>query len=193
MARYEKDHHGKTHEAIINAASAMIRTKGFDGAGIVDVMKAVGLTHGGYYSHFPDKPAMLKAAVERAMDETPKTLARLVNVAKSREDISYVVDGYLSDVRVEEVAAGCPAAAFGSELHRQTDAIKAAFLKGASDASSELGAYFSGAGSAKSEQAWGAYAMLFGALILMRTTEDAGLRNEMRQCVAANLEKLAAT
>ena len=87
-------------------------------------------------------------------------------------------------------AAGCPAAGFGSEVHRQTDAIKASFLKGASEASIELGTYFSGAPGAK--QAWGSYAMLFGALILMRATEDASLRNEMRQCVAANLEKLAA-
>jgi TetR/AcrR family transcriptional regulator, transcriptional repressor for nem operon len=192
MARYAKDHHDKTHEAIINAASGLIRSQGLDGTGITDVMKAVGLTHGGFYAHFPDKPSMLKAAVERAIDETPKTLARLVNIAKSRQDISYVVDGYLADLRVEEVSAGCPAAGFGSELHRQPEAIKAAFLKGASGAAAELGTYFSGGGTSKPEHAWGAYAMLFGALVLMRTTEDAGLRNEMRQCVAANLEKLAA-
>ena len=59
-------------------------------------------------------------------------------------------------------------------------------------AAAELGAYFSGGGVSKPEHAWGAYAMLFGALVLMRATDDAGLRNEMRQCVAANLERLAA-
>ena len=190
MSRYKKDHHDKTHEAIINAASALIRQTGMDGTSVVDVMKSVGLTHGGFYAHFPDKTALLKAAVERAIDETPKTLARLVNIAQSRQDTNYVVDGYLSDLRVEEVAGGCPAAGFGSEMHRQPDEIKQVFLAGATGAAKALGVCFSGSGIAKQEQAWGAYAMLFGALMLMRATDDASLRNEMRQCVAANLQAL---
>lgn len=192
MTRYAKDHHAKTHEAIINAASALIRTKGIDESSVVDVMKSIGLTHGGFYAHFPDKPALMKAAVERAVGETPKVMARLVNIAKSRQDTGYVAEGYLADLRVEEVSGGCAAAGFASELHRQPEEIKATFLKGATAAAAELGTCFSGAGAANPDHAWGAYAMLFGALILMRTTQDAGLRNEMRQCVAANLEKLAA-
>ena len=193
MSRYKKDHHDKTHEAIINAASALIRHTGMDGTSVVDVMKSVGLTHGGFYAHFPDKPALLKAAVERAIGETPKVMARLVNIAQSRQDTRYVVDGYLSELRVDEVAGGCPAAGFGSEMHRQPEEIKDVFLKGASEAATVLGTYFSGGGAAKPEQAWGAYAMLFGALILMRATDDTALRNDMRQCVAANLQALAKT
>ncbi len=48
---------------IVEVAAEMFRERGFDGIGVADLMKAAGLTHGGFYGHFksrrilPGKPA----------------------------------------------------------------------------------------------------------------------------------------
>jgi len=45
-------------QKVVDAASALFRKHGFDGVGVVDIMKAAGLTHGGFYGHFDSKVTM---------------------------------------------------------------------------------------------------------------------------------------
>ncbi len=40
---------------ILEAASRLFRDKGFEAVSVVEVMKAAGLTHGGFYGHFESK------------------------------------------------------------------------------------------------------------------------------------------
>ena len=51
-----------THERIVGAAARATRRSGYDGTGVVDIMKEVGLTHGGFYAHFASREAMLVEA-----------------------------------------------------------------------------------------------------------------------------------
>ena len=46
---------------ILGAASRLCREKGFDGVGLDAVMKAAGLTHGAFYSHFRSKDDLVVA------------------------------------------------------------------------------------------------------------------------------------
>ncbi|WYX24985.1 helix-turn-helix domain-containing protein [Achromobacter xylosoxidans] len=55
-----------SHDRIVEAAARAIRREGYAGVGVADVMKEAGLTHGGFYAHFPSRDAMLVAAMERA-------------------------------------------------------------------------------------------------------------------------------
>ena len=48
-----------SHERIVDAAARAIRREGYAGVGVADVMKEAGLTHGGFYAHFPSRDAML--------------------------------------------------------------------------------------------------------------------------------------
>lgn len=40
---------------ILEEASRLFRAKGFDAVSVAEVMKACGLTHGGFYGHLPPK------------------------------------------------------------------------------------------------------------------------------------------
>ena len=40
---------------IVDVASELFRARGFDGVGIAEIMKAAGVTHGGFYGHFESK------------------------------------------------------------------------------------------------------------------------------------------
>ena len=45
----EKAH---SHTRIVESASVRFRQHGIDGVGVADLMKGVGMTHGGFYRHF---------------------------------------------------------------------------------------------------------------------------------------------
>ena len=46
---------------VIEVASKLFRQHGFDGIGVADLMKAAGLTHGGFYGNFASKDRIPKA------------------------------------------------------------------------------------------------------------------------------------
>ena len=57
--RYGPDHKERTHGRIVEAASRLFKQGGFVGVGVDAVMKAAGLTPGGFYAHFPSKEVLL--------------------------------------------------------------------------------------------------------------------------------------
>jgi TetR/AcrR family transcriptional regulator, transcriptional repressor for nem operon len=190
MARYTDDHREKTHEAILDAASKLLRDHGFTDTSVGGVMKAVGLTHGGFYAHFPDKTALLVAAVERAFVQSPKNFAALAKYAEAKNDAGFVAEKYLSRERVDDVAGGCPAAALVSELHRQEEPVQKAFHAGAHATATEL-AKAPGLTRASGEPAWAELALLMGALSMMRAMPDQKLRATIRDQAVAALRQLS--
>ena len=62
-----------THERIVGAAARAIRRSGYSGTGVADIMKDVGLTHGGFYAHFASREAMLAEAADQAGAESVAT------------------------------------------------------------------------------------------------------------------------
>ena len=44
-----------THERIVETAARAIRRSGYGGAGVAEIMKEAGLTHGGFYAHFDSR------------------------------------------------------------------------------------------------------------------------------------------
>src|SRR6266704_3900745 len=53
--RYDKEHKAKTHTRIVKGAAQRVRSEGLTGASVSTVMQDTGLTHGGFYKHFPSK------------------------------------------------------------------------------------------------------------------------------------------
>jgi TetR/AcrR family transcriptional repressor of nem operon len=53
---------GKTR--LLDAALAVIRTKGYSGATVDDICRAAGVSKGSFFHHFPDKEALAIAAAE---------------------------------------------------------------------------------------------------------------------------------
>src|SRR5215213_8619393 len=53
-----------THERIVETAARAIRRSGYDGAGVAEIMKEAGLTHGGFYAHFESREGMLAEAAD---------------------------------------------------------------------------------------------------------------------------------
>lgn len=75
--RYSQDHKAQTHNRIIKEASARFRRDGIGATGLQPLMKALGLTHGGFYSHFKSKDELVEKALQAAGEQLEAVCAEL--------------------------------------------------------------------------------------------------------------------
>src|SRR5258705_13865302 len=64
--RKSKAETAKTRERILEAASAQFLSHGITEAGLAQLMRAAGLTHGGFYRHFASKDQLGSEACSQA-------------------------------------------------------------------------------------------------------------------------------
>ena len=116
----------QSHERIVDAAARAIRRVGYAGVGVADVMKEAGLTHGGFYAHFPSRDAMLVAAMERAGRDGAARMTQ--GIARRRAEgaspLRALVEGYLSETHLTSCEGGCPISALASEMPRQSPEVR---------------------------------------------------------------------
>ena len=120
-----------SHKRILDAAARALRGRGYAGVGVAEVMKEAGLTHGGFYAHFKSRDALLAAALEHAAADSSKALGR--RIAALREagasPLRALVEAYLADEHIACCERGCPVAALGSEMPRQSGELAGASQK----------------------------------------------------------------
>jgi AcrR family transcriptional regulator len=128
MARPANTRKEETHERIVEAAARAIRRHGYAGLGVADVMKDAGLTHGGFYAHFESRDALLVEALERAGRESADNVARSAaqRAARGISAFRALVETYLGDRHLVSMDSGCPVAALGSDMPRQSELVREA-------------------------------------------------------------------
>jgi len=115
-----------THDRIVDAASRAIRRSGYNGTGVAEIMKDAGLTHGGFYAHFPSRDAMLAEAADRAGSESVAMMERIAASTPPQQVLPAMMAAYLSKAHVEGIESGCATAALGSEMPRQAPEVRRA-------------------------------------------------------------------
>ncbi|MDB6174412.1 MAG: TetR family transcriptional regulator [Chthoniobacteraceae bacterium] len=123
--RYDKTHKETTRRRVIEVASARFRKEGIDAVGVASLMGDAGLTHGGFYSHFPSKDALIKEAIAHAMEGS---LARHQKTIESG-DITTFIRAYLRSSHRDHPESGCVAAALASEVARHPAETRTAFTE----------------------------------------------------------------
>lgn len=125
--RYSETHKQDTRRKVVKAAAAAMRAKGPDGVGVAEIMAEAGLTHGGFYAHFPNKEALVAAAVEEAFDESRRRFDRLTGGLGPGEALRAFVDAYVSMEHRNAPERGCPISTLASDLPRQGPQVRSAF------------------------------------------------------------------
>ncbi len=128
--RYSQGHKDATRAKVLQIAAAQVRAKGPDGVGVAEIMAEAGLTHGGFYAHFPSKQALVAAAVEEAFAQSRRRYARMTEGLAAREALAAVVDSYVSREHRDNRRSGCPIVALESDLPRQPQPVRDAFDAG---------------------------------------------------------------
>jgi TetR/AcrR family transcriptional regulator, transcriptional repressor for nem operon len=183
-----------THERIVSAAARATRRSGYDGTGVADIMKEVGLTHGGFYAHFASREAMLAEAADRAGAESVATLTGIAAAAPANEALRSMIRAYLSKDHVGGVDTGCPMAALGSEMPRQAPKVRRAATRRIKETIDVVARHSRGGDGGKGdyEQALVTVATMVGAVILARAVDDRKLSEALRTASLKHLDSTAA-
>ena len=132
MSRTPKSKKEETHHRILDVAARAIRRDGYAGTGVAAVMKEAGLTHGGFYAHFGSRDALLVEALGRAGEESRGHVARARELGQARgiSPFRALVETYLADEHLGRLDIGCPIAALGCDMPRQSRAVRKASAGG---------------------------------------------------------------
>jgi TetR/AcrR family transcriptional repressor of nem operon len=126
--RISKEKAAENRDALVRAASKLIRERGIDGVGVAEISKVAGLTHGALYAHFRSKEELALAALSHGLEQTCAGLDEAS--AEGLAGLSRFLDGFLSPTGRDDYAAHCPVAASASEIGRQDRALSARFAEG---------------------------------------------------------------
>jgi TetR/AcrR family transcriptional regulator, transcriptional repressor for nem operon len=116
--RYEPKHKERTHQRIVQSASRQFRSEGMNGPGVATLMKASGLTHGGFYKHFTSKDELFAQAVDESVREIGEMLTDCAKRAPHGKSWKEIVKKYLSVEHCGHPGMGCPIAALAPDIAR---------------------------------------------------------------------------
>lgn len=177
-----------SHERILAVAARAIRKTGYDGTGVADIMKQAGLTHGAFYAHFASRDAMLAEAADRAGAESLATAADLLAHAPPAQALAKLLSDYLSHAHVGSPELGCPVAALGSEMHRQSPEVRRAATRHIKAMVDLVARQSPDWGTSQAHaQALATVATMVGAVVLARAVDEQGLSDAFCQAALAHL------
>jgi TetR/AcrR family transcriptional repressor of nem operon len=178
QSRAEK---ARTHERIVETASARIRKEGIEGPGVGEIMQAAGLTHGGFYKHFGSRDDLIAEAADHAFAYAGRTLDRYAN--DEPEPFAAWVDWYLSEEHRDDPGADrCPVAALVGDVGRADDGVRAGYSAVVERYIATLQGMLGGGENARRE-ATIAVSTLLGSLVLAREVDDDALSTEILRTV----------
>jgi AcrR family transcriptional regulator len=181
----------QTHERIVDVAARAIRRSGYNGTSVADIMKDAGLTHGGFYAHFPSREAMLAEAADRAGSEGVALMQRMTASSPPQQALPAMMRAYLSQEHLEGTDTGCAIAALGSEMPRQAPEVRRAAthrIKEMIDLVARQSPDWGQPGA--HERALVTVATMVGTLVLARAVDDAKLSKAL---LASTLKHLLST
>ena len=168
----------ESRQRIVTQAARLVREHGPDKVSVADVMQAAGMTHGGFYSHFASKEAMLAAATETAFNEKLDYFDSLAPGKRQRAVLDYI-DGYLSAGHAADLSTGCPIAGLSGDATRSGPEFMAAMEDGMRRTLETFQNELPAAGADKRADAIRALVTMVGTMVVARAGSDPALRNEI--------------
>src|SRR5437763_15236070 len=116
--RYEREHKTRTRDRIVRNAARKFRAEGLSGPGVASVMKASGLTVGGFYKHFRNKDELLTEAIAQGFAESNANIRSALQHVPPEHKWKELVRLYLSTDHCDHPDTGGPVAALEPEMAR---------------------------------------------------------------------------
>ena len=187
--RVSREKFAESRKRILDAAATLFRETGFDGIGLSDIMKAAGLTHGGFYGHFGSKEDLEAQALSLALARSVTDWSQLVDSAAARP-LAALAGQYLSPDHRENVREGCPFAALGTDTARRGERVRSAFTAGLEPFLALLSNVVPGRSKAqRRRKAIATLAEMVGAMILARAVNHPALSDEILAAASLDLSE----
>ncbi len=177
MARYPKEQKAQTREQIVKAASQAFRAQGIAAVSIPALMGQLGLTHGGFYAHFPTKDALTAEACARPLLNRSAALA---TAPTDVETLQQVITAYISPRQRDNPAESCPLPSLAGEVARATPEIRHTFTAGLQGYLERIAALLPAAVDDRApDRELALVASMVGAVLLARAVDDPDLSDRI--------------
>ena len=178
----------RTRERIVSGASAMFREQGLADVGVASLMADAGLTHGGFYSHFESREALVAEALRFALVQSAQRIYLGELGSGDKPGYSRLIRQYLSKGHRDDPKNGCVLASLGAEVARQDGESRSVFSRGFD----ELVTLLANLSPARTRNARRAHVLtvisaLAGALTLARAVNDVDVSDEILVSVRKTL------
>lgn len=168
--KVSREQMAENRRRILDASGTLFRDKGFDAVSVAEVMKAAGLTHGGFYGHFGSKDDLIAQTLANALG---------VDTVEGGDFRAYV-DAYLSPRHRDNAAGGCATAGLAAAIRHQSPAARSAMTAGLRSQIDRMGRALPELDAADGRRvAIGSWAAMVGAVILARAIDDPELSDEI--------------
>jgi TetR/AcrR family transcriptional repressor of nem operon len=163
----------ETRQRILDAAGQLFREHGVDGVGVDAVMKQAGLTHGGFYLHFPSKEALAAEVSQSLLQKAAGKWDQISRTATQQAALETIVRNYLDADHVAS-ANCCLLTTLGPDVARRASSREAigGALRGMVDALARC------LPDGTRREALAALSTLVGAVVLARLADDPALARE---------------
>ena len=136
-------------------------------------MSEIGLTHGGFYTHFDSKEALTSEAMEAAFGESVRGWHRVLENARTKSGFTSLVDLYLGEKHLKDPGTGCAVPALGSEIARAGPVVRESVAKGISEMIEIFSKQIEDTSAErKKERAIATVACLVGAIVIARCVNN---------------------
>jgi len=121
MGRVSQAQAEENRSRVVETASRLFREQGTH-ISVAELMKASGLTHGGFYKQFASKEALVDEAIAHAFGELDHRLTAALAQNAGQPDAARLafIDAYLSAEHRDNPADGCPAAGLAADIARES-------------------------------------------------------------------------
>src|SRR5260221_4900102 len=178
--RYSKEHKLQTRNRIVKNASHSLRQKGVDGVSVADLMKLAGLTHGGFYSHFDSREALVVESFALVIDQTASRWLDLTKGITAANRFDAIVKAYLSPRHRDNSGHGCALPAMGADIARSSEKVRGTFAKQLEKLIDVLACQLSGISTEQARQiATAAIATMMGSIVLARASSSKKLSDDI--------------
>jgi TetR/AcrR family transcriptional repressor of nem operon len=182
---HSRDDKAKHHDRIVEIASARIRESGTAGPGVAEIMRAAGLTHGGFYKHFDSRDDLVAEAVDRTFADGERAIEAVTEHAE--DPVGALVDWYASAEHRDNPASGCGLVALGTDIRHGEDRVRTAYREQVERYLAHLERLLGGDADARA-RATVALSTLVGAVLIARAVDDQPLSDEILRDVRAALK-----
>ena len=173
----------QNRDNVVEAAARLFREHGVQGIGVADLMKSVGLSHGGFYGQFHSKEELVAEACTVAFDRAVEKWKRTA-AAHPDHAARAIADFYLSPDHRDHPGGGCVAAALAADMPRQGATARRAFTQGVCDLVDVMAnEREERMAKTRRRKALATFSAMLGAIVLARAVDDPELSDEILRAV----------
>jgi TetR/AcrR family transcriptional repressor of nem operon len=174
MGRASQAQAQENRQRVVDTASRLFRELGTE-VSVADLMKAAGLTHGGFYKQFSSKEALISEAAAHAFDKQDRQRAAALEQHSGHRDAALhaFIDAYLTTEHRDTPADGCPIAGLAVDIARGHGGLRAqrVFAERVADTAAWL--------ATDDEDGIARLCTMVGALVLARATKDSPISEDI--------------